>query len=90
MPVGQPVLGGFFQKLVRFALLVEVAGKTPFGTRKGYEVYRLVIVRINVPILLHRGIAGQAQAFADALALARVVNEQGEGARFHRQLGLLQ
>src|SRR5579872_634356 len=73
VPVGQAVLGGFLEELVGLALLVEMAGKTSLGPREAGKVHRLILMRVNVPILLHAGIAGQTETFADAVAHARIV-----------------
>src|SRR5260370_19969906 len=64
-------------------------GKAPLGAGEVYEADLLAGFGMNVPIVLHVGVADQAQTLFESRALARIVNEYRKAARIGSQLGLV-
>ena len=88
MPILQAILLRQEQRCRWIAVFVELFGEAPFGAGEIDESEGVLALRRRPPIFLLRRIAHQTQALADLFALARIVDEQREGAAVHRQLGL--
>ena len=84
----QAVLLCEVQELVGAVVAVKVAREAAFRAREADEVDRPARPRIDVPVFLERRIALQAEAFPDAVSLARIIDQQRKRARVYGQFGL--
>ena len=80
-PVIQAVLLREHQVIGRFSVLVEVLREAPLGLGEVAEVDLFLRFGMDIPVRFDVGIAHQAQAIAEAFALARVIDKYREGAR---------
>src|SRR5437764_12753448 len=89
MPVFEPLLLCRKERGRRISVLIEVLGKAALGAGESNEIDGLARLRVSVPVLFDVGIADQAQSLLEALALARIVDENGEAAGIGGELRLV-
>src|SRR5262245_66142138 len=89
MPVFETVLLGGQERLRGVTVLVEVLGEAALAAGKVDEGHLGVGLRVLEPVVLHAGVALQAQPLLDRIAGAGIVDQERESASIDGETSLL-